>query len=151
MDVIKYDFESALEQGFKSLFSAASFTLLIADDYEEGEIPDEALLLTVDVGGVIEEKRNSENIYDHYSASVEIETRTHRVNSTAATDARFKSRHNELVANARKLIEEIPQATIEANWAEVAPTQIMPSGTERENDESHRMTTLSYSVQFRVT
>lgn len=157
MDVLRYDFESELEQGFKALFDAAGFTLLIADNYADGEIPDEALLMTLTVGGAISDEHKKpdagghpDGIYNHYGANLEFEVRTHRVNADEPTDARFKNRHNELVANVRKLLEEIGSAELATHWGNVTPVMVLPSGTERENDESARMSMLSYSVQFRV-
>lgn len=158
MDVLKYDFESELEQGFKSLFSAANYALLIADDFVTNEIPDECILLTLQTGGAISENHkisdvggHPDGIYDHFTATIEIQVKTHRVNINSPVDSRFKNRHNEIVANVRKIIEEIGSAELALHWGSVAPVMIMPSGTERENDESHKMSMLSYSAQFRVT
>jgi hypothetical protein len=67
-------------------------------------------------------------------------------------EALFNSRHAELVAIARKAIEEIDAAVLLANWpGALSPTKIKPTGTERDNDAEHRVTKLSYDLQFRIT
>ena len=64
----------------------------------------------------------------------------------------FNSRHTELVATARKAIEEIDAAVLATNWpGALSPTKIKPTGTERDNDAEHRVTKLSYDLQFRIT
>ncbi len=66
--------------------------------------------------------------------------------------ALFKSQHTYLVAITRKAIEEIDANILSTNWPSVlSPTKIKPTGTERENDEEHRATILSYELQFRLT
>lgn len=80
MDLEKYDFESALEQGFKSLFSANELALRVADDIEEGELPDECISLEINSGGPnSDEHLNAEGNYDNYTGTVEIEIKSNRV------------------------------------------------------------------------
>ena len=69
----------------------------------------------------------------------------------AQSTIQFKSRHAELVAITRKTLEEIDAAVLSTNWPNaLSPTKIKPTGTERENDAEHRMTRLSYELQFRI-
>lgn len=153
MDIEKYDFESALEQGFKSLFDDAGLVLRIADDIGQGELPDECLKLEIDAGGPIsDEHKNSENIYDNYGGTFTIEIQTPRVaNDQTAANPLFRNRHRELVATARKTLEEIDAAVLSTNWpGALSPTKITPSGTDRENDAESQMTTLTYAMQFRI-
>ena len=154
MNVKLYDFESLLEQGFKTLFDTAQIELRIADDIDEGELPDERVTLELDVGGIIsgEHIKSDEHVYNNYAGSIEVKVETPRVsNDQAPTDPDFKSRQAELVATARKTLEEITGALITTHWPDgVAPTKITPTGTQRDNDAKSRMTTLSYEVQFRI-
>ena len=153
MDIEKYDFESALEQGFKTLFDGAGLELRIADDIGQGELPDERMTLEIDTGGPIsDEHKNAANEYDNYGGTFTVEIHTPRVpNDQVATAAGFKNRHRELVATARKTLEEIDAATLLANWpGALSPTKITPSGTDRENDKESQMTTLTYALQFRI-
>ena len=253
MDVTNYDFESKLEQGFKSLFNTAGINLYIADDVD-GELPDEHVRLELSVGGAISDEHLKSGNYDNYGGSIDISIQTPRVSGdqvaisegaardsyvvsgagTAAVNAtyvrngtnsgfpkytlsvsgvelyhirkttgfpnswwaiyqiqtvsdiyradfpfdstppltgwtvdngdspaptlaqsaplQFKSRHAELVAIARKTMEEMDTAVLAANWPNaLSPTKITPTGTERDNDAESRSTTLSYSLQFRIT
>jgi hypothetical protein len=260
MDLINYDFESKLEQGFKALFNTNGINLYIADDID-GDLPDENVRLDLSVGGVISnEHLKDSTIYDNYSGALEIEIQTPRVSDdqvapetrfagddsyivsgagtteanglyvrngdspnslpaytlydsdritvlyniwsdggpligwyitstaignggdvlysqftsqqgvpesgwarvgngvspaptvTRYTAHQFTSRHAELVAIARKAIEEIDAAVLLANWSgALSPTKIKPTGTERDNDIEHRVTKLSYDLQFRIT
>lgn len=253
MDLINYDFESKLEQGFKTLFNTAGIDLHIADDVDD-ELPDENVRLDLSVGSVIsDEHLKDSTIYDNYGGALEIEIQTPRVadqvppiagddsyivsgagtteanglyvrngdspnglpaytlydsdgitvlyniwsdggpllgwyiTSTAignggdvlysqftsqpgvpesgwarvgngvspaptVTRYTFTSRHTELVATARKAIEEIDAAVLATNWpGALSPTKIKPTGTERDNDAEHRVTKLSYDLQFRIT
>lgn len=153
MDIEKYDFESALEAGFKTLFDGAGLALRIADDIGEGELPDERLTLEIDTGGPIsDEHLNSEHVYDNYGGTFTIEIYTPRVpNDQVQTNPVFKNRHRELVATARKTLEEIPQAVLDTNWpGALSPTKITPASTDRENDKDSQMTTLTYALQFRI-
>ena len=73
-------------------------------------------------------------------------------NDTDADGILFKSRHVELVAKTRQLLEEIGATEISTHWpAAHAPTKIKPTGTSRETDADFRITTLSYEMQFRIT
>lgn len=254
MDVTNYDFESKLEQGFKSLFNTAGINLYIADDVD-GELPDENVRLELSVGGAISDEHLKSGNYDNYGGSIDINIQTPRVSGdqvaifknaevdsyvvsgagTAAVNGtyirngssggsnaysfslyniwntnlgawlitstaigvndgstvvvyaalsdsdtvpltgwlnegsstgidpnptltkqpaglQFKSRHAELVAIARKTMEEMDTAVLAANWPNaLSPTKITPTGTERDNDAESRSTTLSYSLQFRIT
>ena len=262
MDIENYDFESKLEQGFKTLFNTAGIDLHIADDVDD-DLPDENVRLDLSVGSVISnEHLKDSTIYDNYGGALEIEIQTPRVagdqvplmrdeedsyvvsgaganavnglyvrngssggepayslyaadgvttiynlwaihfdgteylwvitttpigddvsintvyntgfvtNLTPpltgwlinnAVDApaptvtqtpppQFTSRHTELVATARKAIEEIDAAVLATNWpGALSPTKIKPTGTERDNDAEHRVTKLSYDLQFRIT
>ena len=68
-----------------------------------------------------------------------------------STPIQFKSRHAELVAITRKTLEEIDALVLSTNWPNaLSPTKIKPTGTERQNDAEHRMTRLSYELQFRI-
>lgn len=154
MDLEFYDFESGLEQGFKSLFESAGLAVRIADDVDEGEFPDECLTLEVDAGGVnSDEHLNSDGAYDNYTGELTVEIKSNRVSGDrASTDSTIRTRHAQLVAMTRKALEEIDNATISTNWPNLhAPTKIKPTGTERENDKISRMTTLNYELQFRIT
>ena len=154
MNLLSYDFESALEQGFKSLFSAAGVVLHVADDFEAGELPDEAVLLSMDTGGPnSDEHLNAEGVYDNYTGSLDIEIRTARVTrGVGPTNPSFKNRQNELVATVRKILEEIDATALSTYWpGALAPTKIKPSGTERDSDSEYRTTVLSYQMQFRIT
>ena len=242
MDLINYDFESKLEQGFKTLFNTAGIDLHIADDVDDN-LPDENVRLDLSVGSVIsDEHLKDSTIYDNYGGALEIEIQTPRVadqvvsdemvvsgagtiavNATylrdgdynlkpkyariggssyevirwnanrweilddagaggndvytsnddvatpdlvttwsvafpggyptpTVTSSQFTSRHTELVATARKAIEEIDAAVLATNWpGALSPTKIKPTGTERDNDAEHRVTKLSYDLQFRIT
>ena len=252
MDIEKYDFESALEQGFKTLFDGAGLSLRIPDDIGQGELPDECLTLEIDAGGPIsDEHQNAAGEYDNYSGTFTVEINTPRVpnDQTAAVPIQqvaidayvvsgagtveanglyvsdglvsyqklgsdgsaeyiisrevisgtwvigrtsddavmyaqtsspqstppetgwvssygedpaptlsianaqsgFRNRHRELVATARKALEEIDAAALTANWpGALSPTKITPSGTDRENDKDSQSTTLSYALQFRI-
>lgn len=153
MDILNYDFESALEQGFKTLFTTAGATARIADDVGEGELPDESITLEVVAGAVhSDERQNAEGIYDNYAGTLEVVITSPRVvNDQVPTNAGFKNRHRELVATVRKAIEEIDAGVLSTNWPDaLSPTKITPSGTDRENDKESQMTTLTYSLQFRI-
>lgn len=153
MDIEKYDFESALEQGFKTLFDGAGLSLRIADDIGVGELPDERLTLEIDTGGPIsDEHQNSEGVYDNYGGTFTIEIYTPRVpNDQVQTNSVFRNRHRELVSTVRKTLEEIDATILLANWpGALSPTKITPSGTDRENDKDSQMTTLTYALQFRI-
>ena len=154
MNIQNYDFESQLEQGFKTLFETAGIHLRIADDIDEGKLPDEVVMLEIDIGAVIsDEHKNAAGEYDNYAATLEITIETPRVsNDQIPTDVNFKTRQAQLVATARKAIEEIStNEIITANWTQAsAPTKIKPSGTQRENDAKSRTTKLSYEMQFRI-
>ena len=260
MDVTNYDFESKLEQGFKSLFNTVGINLYIADDVDGG-LPNENVRLELSVGGAISNEHLSAGNYDNYGGSIDINIQTPRVSgdqvaisegaardsyvvSGAGTNAvnglyvrngssfsgqaaytlydtdgttalynlwgtlatggtltwrisstgidevptvelykmtinsqtppasgwgsitgtapaptlaqspplQFKSRHAELVAIARKTMEEMDAAVLTANWPNaLSPTKITPTGTERDNDAESRDTTLSYSLQFCIT
>ena len=68
MDLEKYDFESALEQGFKTLFDSNGLALRVADDVDEGELPDECIRLEINTGGPnSDEHLNAEGAYDNYT------------------------------------------------------------------------------------
>ncbi len=253
MNIENYNFEGGLESGFKSLFSASDMELRIADDIDEGALPDECVRFELDTGGPISsEHQNASGEYDNYAATFEIEIRTPRVEIDAPTPIPvdgytisgagvseangtyiradsdfvgtllyvlynqgapafylyglpglywviaefapgeggsfsysafgnydtppssgwdvspdgtspaptvlpadpvvFKSRHVELVAKTRQLLEEIGAAEISTHWpAAHAPTKIMPTGTARETEAEFRITTLSYEIQFRIT
>ena len=153
MDILNYDFESALEAGFKTLFDAAGLALRVADDADEGELPDERITLEIDSGGPIsDEHLNAERVYDNYAGTIAVEIHTPRVaNDQTATSGNFRSRHRELVATVRKTLEEMPQSVLDANWPDaLSPTKITPTGTDRENDKDSQMTTLNYAMQFRI-
>jgi len=153
MDLINYDFESKLEQGFKTLFNTAGIDLYIADDVD-GDLPDENVRLDLSVGGVIsDEHLKDSTIYDNYGGALEIEIQTPRVaDDQIPVAAGFISRHTELVATARKAIEEIDASVLATNWpGALSPTKIKPTGTERDNDAEHRVTKLSYDLQFRIS
>ncbi len=154
MDITNYDFESGMEQGFKTLFAASDIELRIADDIGEGDLPDEVVTLEMDTGGpASDEHQNDAGEYDNYTGSLEIEIKSLRVSGDkVATNSNFRSRQAELVATVRKLIEEIGATEISDYWPNAhKPVRIMPTGTQRENDAKHRMTTLSYEIQFRIT
>lgn len=153
MDTINYDFESQLEQGFQTLFSSIGQTLYIADDVD-GALPDEHIKLEINVGGAhSDEHLNAVGVYDNYTGSIEVRIQTPRVpNDQTVVSAGFSSRHVELVAVSRKVLEEIDASILSTNWpSALSPTKIKPTGTERENDEEHRATLLSYELQFRLT
>ena len=153
MDILNYDFESALEAGFKTLFDGAGLELRIADDLDEGEMPDECIALAVTVGAVIsDEKLDGDGNYNNYAGTIEVEITSPRVSGDQVpTNTGFKSRHRELVAATRQALEEIDASTLAANWpAALSPTKIVPAGTERENDKKSQMTTLNYALQFRI-
>ena len=153
MDILKYDFESALEQGFKTLFATAGAVARIADDVGQGELSDESITLEVVSGAVhSDERQNNEGIYDNYAGTLEVVITSPRVvNDQVATTAGFKNRHRELVGTVRKTLEEIDASVLLTNWPDaIAPTKITPSGTDRENDKESQMTTLSYALQFRI-
>ena len=154
MNVKLYDFEGLLEQGFKTLFDTAQIELRIADDIDEGKLPDERVTLELDVGGIIsgEHIKSDEHVYNNYAGIIDVKIETPRVsNDQAPTDPDFKSRQAQLVATARKTLEEITAALITTHWPDgVAPTKVTPTGTQRDNDAKSRMTVLSYEVQFRI-
>ena len=251
MDVTNYDFESKLEQGFKSLFNTAGINLYIADNVDE-VLPDENVRFELSVGGVISDEHLKQGNYDNYGGSIEIQIQTPRVSDdqvaisegvesyvvagagttevnsldyttpfdlngkpyytspeggfiswvsvgspqwqigagfgsfykseenvatpdlvttwieitgapspdgqlpvptvTKSPPLQFKSRQAELVAITRKTIEEIDASVLLANWPNaLSPIKIKPTGTERENDADHRVTKLSYEIQFRIT
>ena len=152
MNITNYDFESKLEQGFKSLFKTAGINLYIADDVD-GELPDENVRLELSVGGAISGEHLNNGIYDNYGGSIDINIQTPRVsNDQISLTAGFASRHAELVAIARKAMEEMDVTALTANWpGALSPTKITPTGTERDNDAEHRSTSISYSLQFRIT
>lgn len=153
MDILNYDFESKLEQGFKTLFTTAGATARIADDVGEGELPDESITLEVVAGAVhSDERQNNEGIYDNYAGTLEVAIMSPRVaNDQVQTEAGFKNRHRELVATVRKTLEEIDATVLSTNWpGALSPTKITPGGTDRENDKDSQMTTLTYALQFRI-
>jgi len=154
MNTTYYDFESGLEQGFKTLFAGADLTLRIADDIGEGELPDECLRLEIDAGGpTSDEHQNAAGIYDNYAGTFSVVIDTPRVSGdqTATSGSGFRNRHRELVARARKTLEEIDATILSTNWpGALSPTKITPSGTDRENDAKSMQTTLSYAFQFRI-
>jgi hypothetical protein len=153
MDIEKYDFESALEAGFKTLFDAAGLALRVADDIGQGELPDERITLEIDTGGPIsDEHQNAQGIYDNYAGTIAVEIHTPRVpNDQTAASGNFRSRHRELVATVRKTLEEIDAASLATNWpGALSPTKITPTSTDRENDQDSQMTTLNYLLQFRI-
>ena len=117
MDLINYDFESAMEQGFKTLFKTAGIDLYIADDVD-GDLPDEHVRIELSVGGVMSnEHLKDSTIYNNYSGAIEIEIQTPRVaDDQVALAFGFTSRHAELVATARKAIEEIDERGLCTNW-----------------------------------
>ena len=153
MNIQNYNFEGGLESGFKSLFIASDMELRTADDIDEGGLPDECIRFELDTGGPISnEHQNADGEYDNYAGTFEIEIRTPRVEIDTPTDSAFKSRHVELVAKTRQLLEEIGVTEISTHWPDAhAPTKIKPTGTSRETDAEFRITTLSYEVQFRIT
>ena len=152
MNLENYDFESALEQGFKSLFAANNLTLRTADDVDEGELADECLTLEVDPGGPIsDEHLNSEGVYDNYGGSITLEIKSNRVSGDKiSTDSSIRTRHNQLVCMARKTLEEIDASTLSIHWSNISPTKIKPTGTERENDNLSKISRLTYELQFRI-
>lgn len=153
MEILNYDFESGLEQGFKTLFESANLAARIADDIGEGELPDERITIEAEPGAVIsDEHLNAEGNYNNYGGTITLEIHTPRVpNDQSPTDAGFKNRHRELVASVRKTLEEIDEATLATNWPDaLSPTKIKPTGTTRENDKDSQMTTLTYELQFRI-
>ena len=94
MNTTYYDFESGLEQGFKSLFAGADLELRIADDIGEGELPDECLRLEIDTGGPIsDEHQNSAGIYDNYAGTFTVVIDTPRVSGdqTATSGSGFRT------------------------------------------------------------
>lgn len=154
MNTINYDFESALEQGFKTLFGAADLELRIADDIDEGDLPDECIRMEVDVGAPIsDERKNSEGIYDNYAGVLSVTVDTPRVSSdqVQTSGSGFKNRHRELVARTRQTLEEIDETLLSTHWPDaISPTKITPSGTDRENDAKSQSSTLAYAFQFRI-
>ena len=256
MDLTYYDFESGLEQGFKTLLATANIELRIADDYAQGDLHDEFVTLEIDAGAPISDRhQNSSGVYDNYSGSITIEVQTPLASSdqvtisptrdeynvtgagadaangvyvrngnsidgrpaytlydsdettplfylwsdspnlwyitdtptdfippnsyyfissisatppetgwlvngfgeepaptvNASTIPAFKSRHSQLVATVRKSLEEIDAAILAKHWpGNLSPTQIIPTGTERSHEDQHRISALSYSIQFRI-
>lgn len=153
MDLEFYDFESGLEQGFKSLFESAGLAVRIADDLDEGELPDECLTLEIDAGGVnSNEHLNADGVYDNYTGSLIVVVKSKRVvGDEKSTNAALRTRQAQLVAMTRKTLEEIDNTTIDTHWPNLhAPTKIKPQSTERENDNLSKMTTLTYELQFRI-
>ena len=153
MNILNYDFESALEQGFKTLFDASDVELRIADDLGQGELPDETVMLEIDVGGAISDERlNNAGEYDNYSGGLTLTIWTPRVSGDEVpTNAGFKSRHRELVATVRQLLEEIGASELSTYWSgALSPTKITPTGTERGNDEGKQQSILTYAMQFRI-
>jgi len=135
MELINYDFESAIEGGFAKLFAASNIDLRIADDIDEGELPDECVLLELDSGGALgEQHQNAAGEYNHYSGTLDLTIRTPRVSGDqVATTAGFKSRHTELVARTRQLLEEIDSADITANWLDRDSYTVSGAGTTAAN------------------
>jgi hypothetical protein len=153
MDILNYDFESALEQGFKTLLESIELAPRIADDVGEGELPDESITLEAAAGAVMsDERQNAEGIYDNYAGKLEVVITSPRVSEgDVATNSGFKNRHRELVATVRKTLEEIDASVLSTNWPNaLSPTKITPSGTDRENDKESQMSTLTYVLQFRI-
>jgi len=154
MELERYDFESALEQGFKTLFDTAGLALRVADDMDEGELPDECIMLEINTGGPIsDEHLNSEGVYDNYGGSFDVTVKSNRIAGDKVSSAStIRNRHNELVARTRKVLEEIDATALSTNWpGALSPTKIKPTGTVRENDNLSKITTLSYELQFRIT
>jgi hypothetical protein len=150
MNVENFDFESALEQGFKDLFASAGLDVIVSDDIDN-EITEEAILFSVNANSPVGDHLNSEGNYDLYSGILEVEVRTLRSNLTSPTNPAFKSRQTELIANSRKALEEIDQSKIASYWGgAIAPTIVKPSNTFRDVDSQFRYTRLSYEIQFRV-
>ena len=153
MDLEKYDFESALEQGFKTLFDSNGLALRVADDVDEGELPDECIRLEINTGGPnSDEHLNAEGAYDNYTGTIDIEIKSKRVvNDEKSTYGAIRNRHNQLVAMVRKTLEEIDATVLSTNWpGALSPTKIKPTSTDRENDNLSKMTTLTYELQFRI-
>lgn len=152
MNIENYDFESVLEQGFKSLFDASNIELTIADDVDL-PISDEAITMQIDAGGPgSDEHLNAAGEYDIYTGSIEIEVRTLRASIDTVTNPAFKSRQTELVASTRQLLEEIDANALSTYWGgAISPTKIKPIGTQRDIDAEFRSTRLSYEMQFRIT
>jgi hypothetical protein len=152
MNIENYDFESVLEQGFKSLFAASDIELTIADDVDLA-ISDEAITMQIDAGGPgSDEHLNDAGEYDIYTGSIEIEVRTLRASIDTVTNSAFKSRQSELVAGTRQLLEEIDANALSTYWGgAISPTKIKPNGTQRDIDHEFRYTRLSYEMQFRIT
>ena len=154
MELEFYDFESGLEQGFKSLLDSAGLAVRIADDVDEGELPDECLTLEIDAGGVnSNEHLNDDGVYDNYTGSLVVTVKSKRSPSDEkSTSADLRTRQAQLVAMTRKALEEIDNSKIDEHWPNRhAPTKIKPQSTERENDNLQKMTTLTYELQFRIT
>jgi hypothetical protein len=152
MNIENYDFESALEQGFKGLFDSAGLALSVPDDIDL-ELGDESVMMQIDTGGPgSNEHLNGAGEYDTYTGAIQIEVRTIRPSIDAPTNPLFKSRHNELVATIRKTMEEIGSAELAANWPDaLSPIKIKPSNTQREIDDRYKISMLSYELQFRIT
>ena len=151
MNIENYDFETALEQGFKTLFDEAGLALLVADDVDFA-IADEAITFQLDTGGPgSDEHLNAAGEYDTYIGTIDIEIRTPRVTAATAS-AQFTNRQSELVATTRQLLEEIDGAKLALCWpGAISPTKIKPSGTQREIDQEFKFARLSYDMQFRIT
>lgn len=151
MNVENFDFESTLEQGFKSLFDEAGVDVIVSDDIDY-EITEEAVLFSVNATSPVGNHLNGEGNYDLYSGVLELEVRTLRSNLTAPDNPVFKSRQTELVAKSRKILEEIDQSKITTHWGgATAPTIVKPANTTREVDSQFRYTRLSYELQFRIS
>ena len=135
MELINYDFESAIEGGFAKLFAASNIDLRIADDIDEGELPDECVLLQLDAGGALgEQHQNAAGEYDHYSGTLDVTIKTPRVSGDqVAVQEGFKSRHTELVARTRQLLEEITADDITANWLDGNSYIVSGAGTTAAN------------------
>ena len=151
MDILKYDFESLLEQGFKDLFDTEGLTLLTAEDVDS-EISDESIILQIETGGPgSDEHMNPTGEYDIYNGAIEIEIRTLRNSLIGPTNPAFNSRQAELTAIARKLLEEIDETKLLTTWpGSLSPTKIVPSNSQREVDFQYKITTLNYDFQFRI-
>jgi hypothetical protein len=95
MDLTYYDFESGLEQGFKTLLAAANIELRIADDYAQGDLHDEFVTLEIDAGAPISDRhQNNSGVYDHYSGSISIEVQTPLASSDQTITAPTRDEYN---------------------------------------------------------
>ena len=95
MDLTYYDFESGLEQGFKTLLATANIELRIADDYAQGDLHDEFVTLEIDAGAPISDRhQNNSGVYDHYSGSISIEVQTPLASSDQTITAPTRDEYN---------------------------------------------------------